>query len=194
MICYEHIMRAASHYNLKCDGAGVYGRVKQRRNGTTIKISPDDGGYNAYVEYCLGHQNCPYVPKIYRTYEADGAMMVVMETLYQGRFDQDFVDTFINPNLYDDTDSYEDCFEEAFGMRDSWSPCGATYRKTFNKRFFNYMIKFLEYTEGLGFVNDMHCGNVMYRKHGCAVITDPWAGSGISFRDAIKAYESPEEY
>lgn len=135
-----------------CIGSGCYGDVYRLSKSKVFKVF-DDSAYRRFVEFVLNNKNYKHFPRIYDHFTYEDYEIVVMEKLAKGN------DFFVYQDVAE-SQGYVDC--------DS-----GLWRGQFGKSF-DKALEDLEYQTSEDVEWDLHGGNLMKRKNGTVVITDPW--------------------
>lgn len=176
-------------------GSGVYGAAFDRpKRDSAIKVYDDDEGYHDFAKHAkANHENDPHLPKIHAVHKIKGTRfgVVRMEKLHKLTKDHPvhkyFATTIssfgasgatqsgIARIAYNGKDLHNKLHKTAEGkeMKKSHPTLHASLSKLAKR-----------YPKG---EFDLHSGNVMQRKDGTPVITDPITGTGKTMKEETAA-------
>ena len=144
-------------------GSGIAGLVIEKSGYPWVfKIFHDDLGYLWYINYARQHQDNPHVPKM------KGGVAILSKDNFYGNLYLVRIEK-LSPLLRRDSDKK---VIDAIGNVDDLTPETA---KLISKTY-PTMLPVLQAIVGSGYAVDLHRGNMMVRKDGTLVITDPLIG------------------
>jgi hypothetical protein len=139
------------HMKVRFSNGGYAGVFIPKDKKYVIKVIGDgeNDGYTEYAQFCLkNHKKFPNLPKVYSLFKSRGYQFFIIEKLQHNS-------TISNK------------FENAH-----WNYTSGNLKK--NHKYYNLFVK-LDNTFGKNKCNDIGGSNVMVRKGGMAVLTDPIA-------------------
>lgn len=166
-------------------GSGYFARVKKTGDPTRVlKISLYDSGYRDFIGY-IEELNSQHLPKIYLVHMDDDCCYVVLERLHslvswQKNMWERIVDKLEDTCNYHYGDQlfYKDVADDIEYSIDSAyenTKHKAWTKAVFTEDMINVCLALIFLGKEENRSIDLHGGNVMSRKDGTLVITDPWA-------------------
>ena len=154
---YDHVDPSDFYPKSQLDD-GSYATVHERgKHNSVIRIGRDDPGYEGFVKYVKDNPDDPHLPKIY----AHKIIPTKLTTVNITRLEK-------LENL-----SYSHPINQVLGNGPSFTLINRM--RAIHPTFADSLEKLTKHPNSRKWL-DMHPGNIMQRKDGTPVITDPWAG------------------